>query len=114
MDTSTVKRKRRRLTISLAVIGFVVAVVIWAYSELTDSSPPHFNFLLWTAFIVLCPPSLLSAPLIDVEPGSAGFTAMWLVIGLVNSGLYAVIGMILGKFRWKPDSQTVAGASGAV
>ena len=48
MDVSTVGRKRRRLTIALAVVGFVMAAVIWAYSELTDSSPPKpFNSTLW-------------------------------------------------------------------
>jgi hypothetical protein len=64
--------------------------------------------------MILCPPSVLSISLIDVEPGSSDFAIMWLVIGLVNSGLCVVIGMIVGRFRWKPDSQTVAGAPGAV
>lgn len=113
MDILEVKRKRRRLTIGLAIVGFLVATVIWAYSELTDSSAPHFNLALWTAFIVLCPPSLLSAPLIDVEPGSSGFTMMWLVIGLVNSGLYGAIGMVFGKLRWKPETETVLAGNGS-
>ena len=107
MDAATVRRKRRQLTIGFAAIGFVITAVIWAYSELTDSSSPRpLNFPLWTAFVILCPPSLLSAPLIDVEPGSTGFTTLWLVIGFVNSVLYAVIGMVVGRFRWKPDNQT--------
>jgi hypothetical protein len=101
MDTSTAKRKRRRLATTLAVTGFVIAAAIWAYSELTNSSPPHFSFPLWTAFMILCPPSLLSIPLIDVEPGASGFTIMWLLIGAVNSALYAVIGFVVGKSRWK-------------
>lgn len=115
MDVSTVRRKRRRLTMALAAMGFAIAAVIWAYSELTDSSPPKpFNSHLWTAFMIFCPSSILSIPMIDVEPGSSDFAIMWLVIGLVNSGLYAVVGMIVGRFRWKPDSHTIAGASGAV
>lgn len=115
MDTVTVKRKRRRLTMILAAVGFLIAAVIWAYSELTDSSPPKpLNFPLWTAFMVLCPPSLLTIPLIDVEPGSMDFAITWFVVGLMNSVLYTVIGVIVGRFRWKPDSQTVAGAPGAV
>jgi hypothetical protein len=113
MDALMVKRKRRRLTTTLAVVGFLVAAVIWAYSKLTDSSPPHFNLPLWTAFIVLCPPSLLSAPLIDVEPASSGFTMMWLVIGLLNSALYAVVGMVVGKLRWKADNETALAGSGS-
>ena len=114
MDVSTVRRKRRRLTIALAAMGFVMAAVIWAYSELTDSSPPKpFNSTLWTAFMILCPPSVLSIPLIDVEPGSSDFAIMWSVIGLVNSGLYAVIGMIVGRFRWKPGNETVLADRGS-
>jgi hypothetical protein len=77
MDVSTVGRKRRRLTIALAVMGLVMAAVIWAYSELIDSSHPKpFNSTLWTAFMILCPPSVLSIPLIDVEPGSSDFAIM--------------------------------------
>ena len=106
MDTQTVKHKRRRLTISLAIVGFLIAAAIWGYSELTDSSGGAFNVPLWAAFTILCPPSLLSAPLIDVEPGSTDYAVVWLVIGLVNSGLYAVIGTLVGRFRWKPDNDT--------
>jgi hypothetical protein len=97
----------------LAAAGFLIAVIIWTYSKLADSSPPHFNLPLWATFTVLCPPSLLSAPLIDIEPASSGFTTMWLVIGLLNSALYAVIGMLVGKFRWKPDNKTVLAGSGS-
>ena len=115
MDASTVGRKRRRLILFLATTGFLVAAVLWAHSELTDSSPPKpLNVHLWTAFMILCPPSILSIPLIDVEPGSTDFAILWSVIGLVNSGLYAVIGMIVGRFRWKPDRPTVGGSSPAV
>jgi hypothetical protein len=43
MDTSTLKRKRRKLTLALAGVGFAMAAVIWAYSELTESSPPNLS-----------------------------------------------------------------------
>lgn len=106
MDTITARRKRRRLAIYLAVLGFAMAAVIWAYSELTDSSPPGpLNFPLWTIFMVLCPSSLLTIPLIDVEPGSIDFALMWFVVGLVNAGLYAAIGLVVGRFRWKEDEE---------
>jgi hypothetical protein len=104
MDTATLKRKRRSLTVVLAVVGFAMAAVIWGYSELTASSTPPFNLPLWGAFILLCPPSLLTIPLIDVEPGSIDFTITWLMIGLLNSTLYGAIGIMIGRFRWKPDS----------
>jgi hypothetical protein len=109
MDIATLKQKRRRLTIVLAAVGFAIAAVIWAYSELTASSSPPFNFLLSGAFIVVCPPSLLTIPLIDVEPGSMDFAVTWLIVGLLNSGLYGVIGIMIGKFCWKPDSVLLDG-----
>ena len=103
MDSATIKQKRRRLIMVMAAVGFLIAVVIWAFSELTASSPA-FNLHLWGVFIFACPPSLLTIPLIDVEPGSIDFAVTWLVVGLLNSGLYAVIGIMIGRFRWKPES----------
>lgn len=112
MDILMVKRKRRRLMIGLAALGMAIAAIIWAYSELADSSPPRpFNLPLWSVFIILCPPSLLTIPLIDVEPGSIDFAITWLVIGLLNSALYAVIGAVVGRFRWKSDREPSASTS---
>ena len=113
MDTAAVKRKRRRLIISFAVLGFVIAAVIWAYAELTDSSPPRpFNLPLWTAFMILCPPSFLTVLLIDVEPGSMDFAIIWAILGLMNSGLYAAIGAVVGRLRWKASEHPTAQAPG--
>jgi hypothetical protein len=81
---------KRKTTLLLAALGFGITSIIWAYSF----SSRTFSLPLWTAFVVLCPPSLLSIPLIDVEPGSAGFTTMWAIIGLLNAALYAIIGNI--------------------
>jgi len=102
MDTPIVKHKRRRLTFFLALLGFAIAAVIWVYVGLTDSSP-HFNFALWAGLVLLCPSSLLSIPLIDVEPGTADFNVMWLVIGVGNSLFYGMIGSVVGWFLWKPE-----------
>jgi hypothetical protein len=90
----------RKPTIVLAIVGFSIAVIIFGYAELTDSSaptPPPVNVPLWTAFMILCPPSLLSVPLIDVAPGSIDFVLLWLIIGLLNSALYAAIGAGIRK-----------------
>lgn len=103
------ERKRRILKIVLAVLGFSVAVIIWGYAELTDSSPPHpFNLPLWTAFTVLCPTSLLAVPLIDVEPGSISFAVVWFVIGLLNSGIYWLVGAAIGRLKWKAEPKAPA------
>jgi hypothetical protein len=42
--------------------------------------------------IILCPGSLLFVTAFDIEPQTTGFTIMWLIIGLINFGVYAVIG----------------------
>jgi hypothetical protein len=59
MDTMSAKRKT---TLLLAALGFGITAIIWAYSF----SSRTFSLPLWTAFVVLCPPSLLPIPLIDV------------------------------------------------
>jgi CDP-diglyceride synthetase len=103
MYSLTANQKRQRVKRVLPVVGFLVAVVIWAYSELTDTSPPpRFNFPLWTAFVILCPPSLLTVPLIDVEPGTIQFAFTWFVVGILNAGLYWLIGKIVFGL-WKTD-----------
>ena len=104
MDFALAKRKRRRFTLFLAVIGFAIAAFIWAYSEVTASSTPPFNMGLSATFIVLCPPSLLTVPLIDVEPGSIGFAITWLVVGILNSALYGLGGIVIGGARWELES----------
>jgi hypothetical protein len=90
----------RKPTIVLAIVGFSIAVIIFGYAELPDSSaptPPPVNVPLWTAFMILCPPSLLSVPLMEVAPGSIDFVLLWLIIGLLNSALYAAIGAGISK-----------------
>ncbi|MFZ0786356.1 MAG: hypothetical protein WAM67_11230 [Candidatus Acidiferrales bacterium] len=106
MDLAAAKRKRRRLTLGVAVLGLAVAVMIWAYSEVTASSAKPFSMPVWTAFVILCPTSLLSVPLIDVEPGTLDFAITWLVIGLLNSALYAMIGATVARFLWKADEKS--------
>ena len=82
MNPETIKRKRRKLIVLLTALGFGIAAIIWGYSEWIDSLHPRsFSFALSGAFMILCPPSLLSVPLIDIEPGSGSFALMWLVIG---------------------------------
>jgi len=106
MDLKAVKRRRRRLILIFAAMGFLVAAVIWGLSKLTDSAPPNPKlFPLWLVLTLLCPPSLLTFPLIDVEPSSPDFNTTWLVIALLNAGLYTLIAMIVGWLRWAPDQK---------
>ena len=97
MSISDIFDKRQRLTIILAVLGLLIAVALWGYSELQRSSGPLAGLM----FAILCPPSLLSIPLIDVEVGTSDYRIMWAVFVIMNSALYAGIGSMVGKARWK-------------
>lgn len=106
MDTSTTRRKRRRLTIVLAVVGLLVAGFGGVYGQLTDSSHLNFDAVIWIALMIFCPPSMVFVSLIDVEPGTAGFAITWLAIAVVNSVLYALIGLAVGRLAWRSGSQS--------
>jgi hypothetical protein len=103
MDSLLVKRKRRRLTISLALLGLLISAVFFAYFE-TDPRPES-QAMLWAAglSLVLCPGSLLFVTWFDVEPQTSAFAVVWLVIGMINVAFYGGIGVVLGQYRWKED-----------
>jgi len=56
-------------------------------------------------FMVLCPPSFLTIPLMDVEIGSEGFYPLWSVVALMNAVLYAIIGAPYVGLRKKREGQ---------
>ena len=87
--------RQKRFAVMLAVIGFVITAVLFAYIELTDYGPMN-PVLLWISFL-LCPASLLSVLLFDLSPHSVDMTIAWLIIGLFNAGLYAAVGKVIGK-----------------
>ena len=106
MDASTTRRRRRRLTTVLAVVGLIVAVLGGVDGQLTDTSHLNFDAVIWIALMIFCPPSLIFVSLIDVEPGTVGFVVTWLAIAVVNSVLYAVIGLAVGRLAWRSGSQS--------
>jgi hypothetical protein len=82
-----------RIILRFAAVGFGIFVVWVVYQMLTDPSPwSQLNNILSIIFMILCPPVLLTFPLIDVEIGDGGSYAIWTVVALLNAGLYAVIG----------------------
>lgn len=87
-------------------LGLAITLFFVVYQLLTDptAAPPHrLNDSLIVLLFILCPPSLLSIPIIDAEVGTSGFYFLWSVIGLLNAALYAAIGaMIIGR-RKKSD-----------
>src|SRR6266849_8014944 len=82
-----------RTILGFTAVGLGITVAFVAYQVLTDSSPPPPpNIPLLLIFMVLCPPSFLTIPLIDVEIGSEGFYPLWSVVALMNAVLYAIVG----------------------
>jgi drug/metabolite transporter (DMT)-like permease len=111
MDAAMVNHKRRKLTIGLALLGLAIAAAFAAYSE-TDPRPES-PAAVWSGVValILCPGSLLFVTWIDIEPKTAAFAVMWLIIGLINFALYGAIGAVVGRFRWKADGEPGAPAS---
>ncbi len=93
-----------RAILRFAVVGLVVTAGSVAYQVLRDSSPPPPpNIPLLLTFMVLCPPSFLTIPLMDVEIGSEGFYPLWSVVALMNAVLYAIIGAAYVGLRKKRE-----------
>jgi hypothetical protein len=92
-------RKYSRRTIYLAAFGLLVTAGITAFLMLTDSYPRHeLRTPLLIAFLVFCPPSLLSALIIDAETGTSGFYFVWFFVAVINAVLYAAAGGAVAGF----------------
>ena len=92
-------RKQWRLIIGCGMLGFAVTVLIVLYICLLG----EFDGKLYSAFVVLCPPSLAVIPLSDTMKEKMSSFAVWSLIGLSNAGLYSVIGAAVAGLLWKPD-----------
>lgn len=100
--------KDRRMVFRFAAVGLGTPVVYVVYQMLTDRSPwSPLNNLLGGIFMILCPPVLLTIPLIDVESGTGGFYVVWMAVALLNAAIYGAIGSAYVRFRKKRgDSAT--------
>ena len=96
----------KRFAIRFAIFGMAITAVFFAYLELTD--PYNRSETLEWVLSVLCPPSVLSLFLVDVflDQHSAMGAIGWFIIGLFNTGLYAAVGRIVGKYLWRSDRPT--------
>lgn len=81
------------------MLGLLVTALIVLYIDLSG----EFDVHLYTAFAILCPPSLLCFPFSEAMKDKGGFYAIWSLIGLANAGLYAVIGAAVAGQLWKPN-----------
>ena len=87
----TVVDKDWKLITGFAVFGLVVACLI-AY--MTSSDTLELDLL-----VIFCPPILLSISFSEVMKDKGGFYVICLLIGLLNSGLYAVFGAAVVGLR---------------
>jgi hypothetical protein len=86
-----------------AVLGFSITAAFVSYQLLTDSqSALARSPTIMLTFLVLCPPSILSI-MRRTELGTDSYYKMWIVIGLLNAGLYAGIRLLFRKRLQRPD-----------
>jgi hypothetical protein len=96
--------KNWRTILLFAASGLAIAAFFFGYFEM-DSAPGNSG-AIWagSAALVLCPGSFFFATLdIDIQPHTKAFDETWLIIGLINFALYAVIGTAYVRLRKKPD-----------
>ena len=86
-----------------AVLGFSITAAFVSYQVLTDSqSLVVRSSSIMLAFLVLCPPSILSITR-QTEFGTDTYYILWIVIGLLNAALYAGVRVMLRKRLQRPD-----------
>jgi hypothetical protein len=96
MDTDS------KLIWRFAAIGLLVSSLVFAYIQFFG----FFDATLYTLVAAVCPPSLLCIPFSDVMREKGSSYAIWLLIGLTNAGLYAVVGSAYVGLRNKQIDPT--------
>ena len=82
---------RLRVSAGFAVLGFIVAGGLLAYSYYTfyHHTIPNQDVLTW-----LCPSSIMSMALGDQSAVATVFF-VWSIIGLTNAMLYGIVGALI-------------------
>jgi uncharacterized membrane protein YGL010W len=91
--------KQWKLIVACAALGLLIAAFFFIFVGVLGIVDGTF----YTAMVVLCPPSLLSIPLSEVMKDKSGFYFICLLIGFLNSGLYAAIGAAIAGQLSKSD-----------
>ena len=79
-----------------ATIGFSITVLFVVYQLLANLDLFSLReFLPMIISAILCPPSLISARMIDAEIGTHAFYVLWAVIAILNAALYFVVAAML-------------------
>jgi len=90
--------KQWRLIVGCAGLGLAVTAFIFSYVNFWG----EFDTTLYNAFVILCPPALVCIPLSEAMKHEGDLYAIWALIGLTNSGLYAIIGAAVAGLLWSP------------
>jgi hypothetical protein len=100
--------KDRQTIFLFASAGFGVPVVWLGYQMLMDPSPwSAFNDFLPVMVLILCPPSVLTIPLMDVEIGAKYTSLVWAVVVALNAAGWARIGSaVVGARERRMGSST--------
>ncbi len=97
------RRKFWQIVASFALLGLLAAAGVYAYSAVRDPTKPlgSVDDAIGLASFVFCPPTLLLVACIDCEAtGWDGF-ATFSIIGLLNAGLCAIIGIVVAASKEK-------------
>jgi hypothetical protein len=100
--------KQSRLRLTFAGLGLAVTVLIYAsgWFTLHEDLPKQASILFYVLRLIsplVCPPSLLSAMALDLDPYSVSGATLWLAIGLLNSALWEKLGIVAGRILWKHE-----------
>ncbi|HEY0704237.1 MAG TPA: hypothetical protein VGD60_15810 [Candidatus Acidoferrales bacterium] len=91
---NTLSKLDWRVIFRCAAAGFAVTAVFVAYQVVANVvKPDGLNIPALSVFVVLCPPSLISIPVIDAETGTSAFYFLFAIIALLNSALYGAVGL---------------------
>ncbi len=91
--------KQWKLIVGFAALGLLIAAFFFIFVGIlgiVDGS-------VYTAMLVFCPPSLLAIPFSETMRDKSGFYVICLLIGFLNSGLYALIGALIAGQLWRSD-----------
>src|SRR6266567_7742594 len=98
MSEKSFVRKRRRLILGFALLGWLVATGLLAYLVF---SYPNRNANVEAMSDYLVPTSWLTLVSLDTYPTRAEWTIVWLVIEFTNALLYGLIGALIGRILWR-------------
>ena len=86
-----------------AMLGLSITALFVVYQMLTEPGVSR-DHVVMIGFVILCPPSLLSVPFVDIEVGTRAFYFMWTVIGLLNAAVYATVSALIARRKKSADS----------